>query len=328
MEEGSAASSRPRVIALEEHYWDKAVAATFEPSDGVRGAAGILERLYDYGELRIKEMDEAGIDVQVLSHGAPATQRLSGDAAVSLARGANDRLLEIVRAHPTRFAAFACLPTADPKAAADELERTVTKLGFKGAMVHGLTNGVFFDDKRFWPIFERAQALDVPLYVHPAMPHPAVVEVYYKEYVKDFPALLSAGWGFTVETATQGIRLVLSGVFDAYPEAKIILGHLGESLPFSLWRITHALARPGNRNTSFSFRDYFCKHFWITTSGNFSNPALLCCVMEMGVDRILFSVDYPFVRNEPAARWIPTIPLCAEDKAKILSGNAARLLKL
>ena len=318
---------KPRVIALEEHYWDREVAATFAPLDGVRGAPGIVDRLYDTGELRIKEMDAAGIDVQVLSHGAPATQRLTGEPAIALARGANDRLREIVRAHPDRFAAFACLPTAEPKAAAEELERAVTTLGFKGAMVHGLTNGVFFDDKRFWPIFERAQALDVPLYVHPATPHPAVVDAYLKDYVADFPALLSAGWGFTMETATQGIRLVLSGVFDAYPNVKIILGHLGESLPFLLWRINHALARPGNR-PSFSFRDYFCKHFWITTSGFFSNPALLCCVMEMGIDRILFSVDYPFVANKPAADWIPTIPLSAEDKAKLFSGNVERLLRL
>ena len=121
---------------------------------------------------------------------------------------------------------------------------------------------------------------------------------------------------------------MLSGVFDAYPELKIIMGHLGESLPFSLWRITQALARHGNRNTSFSFRDYFCKHFWITTSGNFSNPALLCCVMEMGVDRIIFSVDYPYVANKPGTDWIPHIPLCDEDKVKILSGNAERLLRL
>lgn len=272
-------------------------------------------------------MDEAGIDVQVLSHGAPATQRGSAEATTKLARDANDRLREIVRSHPDRFAAFACLPTPEPKAAADELERAVTKLGFKAAMVHGLTNGLFLDDKRFWSIFERAQELDVPLYIHPATPHPAVVEAYYKDYLNDFPALLTAGWGFTVEAATQGIRLVLSGVFDAYPNLKIILGHLGESLPFSLWRINQALSRKGNHKMSFSFRDYFCKHFWITTSGNFSNPALLCCVMELGVDRILFSVDYPFVLNQPAADWIPTIPLCTEDKAKILGGNAKRLLR-
>ena len=126
-------------------------------------------------------------------------------------------------------------------------------------MVHGLTNGVFFDDNRFWPIFERAQALDVPLYVHPAVPHRAVVEAYYQDYLKDFPSLLTAAWGFTVETATQAIRLVLSGVFDAYPDVKIILGHMGEGLPFLLWRIDHALSRPGNRPVS--FREQFSQHF-------------------------------------------------------------------
>ena len=162
-----------------------------------------------------------------------------------LARGANDRLYETVRAHPDRFAAFAAIPTPDPKAAADELERTVTKLGFKGALVNGLTNGLFLDDKRFWPIFERAQALDVPLYMHPSIPHPAVIEAYYKDYVAQYPSLLRAAWGFTVETATQGVRLVLSGVFDAYPGLKIILGHLGEGLPFYLWRISMGLARDG-----------------------------------------------------------------------------------
>lgn len=318
----------PRVVAIEEHYWDQEIAATFGPTDAMRSVPSIVERLYDYGELRINEMDEAGISVQVLSHGAPSTQRGDAETSVKLAQGANDRLWDIVNAHPSRFAAFACLPTPNPMAAADELERCVTRLGFKGAMVHGLTNGVFFDDKRFWPIFERAQELNVPLYMHPATPHSAVVEAYYEDYLEDFPSLLTAAWGFTVETATQGIRLVLSGVFDVYPDVKIILGHLGESLPFSLWRIDQALARRGNRDTSFSFRDYFCKHFWITTSGNFSNPALLCCVMEMGVDRILFSVDYHLVSNLPAAEWIPTIPLGAEDKAKILCGNADRLLHL
>src|SRR5262249_28389206 len=160
-------------------------------------------------------------------------QRIDAENAVPVARKANDRLQGLVRASNRRLEAFAVLPTADPKAAADELERAVTKLGFKGAMVHGLTNGVRFDGKRFWPIFERARALDVPIYVHPAVPHPAVVDAYYRDYLKDFPALLTAAWGFTVETATQGIRLVLSGVFDKHPGVKIILGHLGESLPFS-----------------------------------------------------------------------------------------------
>jgi len=316
-------TSKPLVIALEEHYWDAEVAKHFR---GANQPPGLRQRLDDLGALRLKEMDEAGIDVQVLSHGAPATQRLDAETAVPLARRANDRLHETVLAHPGRFAGFAALPTPDPRAAADELERAVSQLGFKGAMVHGLTNGVFLDDKRFWPIFERAQALDVPIYVHPAVPHPAVVEVYYKDYLKDYPSLLTAAWGFTVETATQGIRLVLSGVFDAYPRLKIILGHLGESLPFSLWRIDHTLAREGNRSSS--FRDCFREHFYVTTSGNFSTPALLCCVMEMGVDRILFSVDWPFVENKPGTQWMDTVPLCDEDRVKILNGNARRLLRM
>ena len=319
-----APEGKPLVIALEEHYYDPEVAKTFDGPEG--RAPEIRRRLDDLGELRLKEMDEAGIDVQVLSHGAPSTQRLDAPTAVRLARDANDRLAKVIAARPDRFAGFAALPTPDPKAATAELERTISELGFKGAMVHGLTNGVFFDDKRFWPIFERAQALDVPLYVHPAAPHSAVVDAYYKDYVKDFPAILNAAWGFTVETATQGIRLVLSGVFDAYPDLKIILGHMGEGLPFLLWRIDHALSRPGNRRIA--FREQFSRHFYITTSGNFSTPALLCSMMELGVDRILFSVDWPFVQNVPGTKWMSELQLSAEDKTKILSGNAKRLLKM
>ena len=243
-----------------------------------------------------------------------------------LARRVNDRLHETVRAHPDRFAAFAALPTADPRAAADELERVVSRLGFKGAMIHGATNGVFHDDKRFWPIYERAQALDVPIYLHPNIPHPAVVEVYYKDYLDRYPSLLRAAWGFTVETATQALRFVLSGVFDAYPGFKVILGHLGEGLPFLLWRINMGLARDGHHGRS--FREVFCQHFWITTSGFFSDPALLCSVMEMGIDRILFSVDYPFVENSLGTEWVKRVPLSEEDKAKILNGNVKRLLKM
>jgi predicted TIM-barrel fold metal-dependent hydrolase len=318
--------ARPYVIALEEHYWDAEVAQHFKEQGPETRIPALRERLGDLGALRIKEMDEAGIDLQVLSHGAPATQRLDAETAIPLARRANDRLHQAVLSNPARFAAFAVLPTADPKAAADELERCVTRLDFKGAMVHGLTNGVFLDDRRFWPIFERAQALDVPLYMHPAVPHPAVVEAYYKDYVKEYPGLLTAAWGFTVETATQGIRLVLSGVFEACPRLRIILGHLGESLPFSLWRIDMALARQGNRPTP--FRDTFREHFWITTSGNFSTSALLCSIMEMGADRVLFSVDYPFVPNPPGVKWMDEVPLGNEDRAKILGGNAKRLLRL
>ena len=315
-----------KIIALEEHYWDKEVASHFKERGPEMRIPALQERLYDLGALRLKEMDEAGIDLQILSHGAPATQRVDAETAVPLARGANDRLHEVVQKNRGRFEGFAVLPTANPKAAAEELERAVMKLGFKGAMIHGLTNDLFIDDKRFWPIFERAQALDVPLYMHPAVPHKAVIEAYYKDYLDQFPGLMTAAWGFGVETATQGIRLVLSGVFEKYPRLRIVLGHLGEGLPFYLWRIDMALARQGNRSTP--FRDTFREHFWITTSGNFSTPSLLCCVMEMGVDRILFSVDYPFVPNPPGVKWMEQVPLGPEDRAKILNGNATRLLKL
>jgi predicted TIM-barrel fold metal-dependent hydrolase len=316
----------PQVIALEEHYFDPQVTQHFQGGGPEARLPELRNRLFDVGEQRLREMDEAGIDIQVLSHAAPATQRMDVATAVPVARQANDRLCDIVRNSKGRFEGFAALPTADPRAAADELERTVTRLGFKGAMIHGLSNGEWLDDKRFWPIFERAQALDVPVYMHPALPHPAVTEAYYRDYLNEFPGLLTAGWGFTVETATQAIRMVLSGMFEAYPRLKIVLGHLGEGLPFSLWRIDMALARQGNRPTP--FRDTFREHFWITTSGNFSTPALLCSVMEMGVDRILFSVDYPFVLNPPGMKWMEEIPLGLEDRAKIYGGNARRLLRL
>lgn len=319
--------ARPRVIALEEHYQDPELAKHYPAGDGTRNPK-IVSQLEDLGEMRLKSMDAAGIDMQVLSHAQPATQKFDPETAVRLAREANDRLHRSIQAAPDRFAAFGILPTPDPKASADELERMVTKLGFKGAMVHGLTHGRFLDEKDFWPIFERAEALDVPIYLHPGRPSQTVIDAYYKEYAKDYPNILGAAWGYTVEAATQAVRLVLSGALDAYPKVKFILGHFGEGLPFLLWRIDYSFARPGNK-PGLRFRDLFTEHFYLTTSGNFSDTALLCTVQEMGVDRILFSVDYPFVPNEPTwTEWMDRVALSAEDKAKILSGNAERLLKL
>ncbi len=317
------ASDGSRVIAIEEHYFDPDLAALFTGRDN-RMPPPIRERLDDVGARRLQAMDQGGIDVQVLSHGAPATQKLEPKTAVRMARTVNDRLAAIVAGNPDRFQGFAALPTPDPGAAADELDRCVGELGFKGAMVHGLTNGAFLDEKRFWPIFERAAALGVPIYMHPSIPHEDVVQAYYADYIEAFPGLLTAGWGFTVETATQGIRLVLSGVFDAYPDLRIVLGHLGEGLPFLLWRIDQALSR--TETPLGSFRETFREHFYITTSGNFSDPALLCSAMEMGTDRILFSVDYPFVENRDGTDWMERIPFSSEDRRKILHGNAERLL--
>jgi predicted TIM-barrel fold metal-dependent hydrolase len=278
-----------RIIALEEHYFDAELVSHYSLRETQVAQKKLRAKLDDLDEKRLAAMDVAGIDLQVLSHGVPGTHRLEADVAVPLASRVNGGLHDAVQRHPDRLAAFATLPATDPAAAAAELDRCVSSYDFKGAMVHGLTQGLFIDDRRFWPIFERAQALDVPMYLHPSLPHPPVIDAYYKDYVDRFPALLHAGWGFTVETATQAIRLVLSGVFDAYPNLKIILGHLGESIPFSLWRINQTLSRSGN--DALNFKEIFRKHFYITTSGNFSDSALNCSIAEMGIDHVLFSVD-------------------------------------
>ncbi len=316
--------SGQKIVAVEEHYWDGELASTF--SSGRPGAQSLETKLRNVGEARIQAMDDGGIDVAVLSHASPSTQLLSGDAAIALSERVNDRLHDTVAAFPGRFCGFAALPTSDPEAAADELERVVTNLAFKGAMIHGLANGLFLDDQRFRPIFERAARLDAPIYLHPSVPHPAVVEAYYHDYVDDFPTLSRAAWGFTVETATHALRLVLSGVFDDHPNLKIILGHLGETLPFLLWRIDEAFTRPGHK--TIRFREIFTHGFYVTTSGFFSTPALRCCIDEIGAERILFAIDYPYVDNEPGVRWLRQAAISEHERGKIAGANAERLLKV
>jgi 2,3-dihydroxybenzoate decarboxylase len=314
-----------RVIAIEEHYYDAEVVSQYDGADSHLGHF-VRSKLEDTGAERLAAMDAAGIDMQVLSHGSPSTQRMDPATGVRVARSANERLAELCRSHPDRFAGFAMLPTTDPAAAADELERCVTELGLVGAMIHGLTGPerLFIDDQRFWPIFERAAALGVPLYIHPARPHPTVTKIYLGDYVESHPAVNAAGWGFTMETATAAIRIVLSGVLQEFPEVRLILGHLGETVPFLLWRIDLALNRPGNDGVPFA--ELFREHFHITTSGFFSDAALQCCIDEMGIDRLLFAIDYPFVPIEPGPKWMAESPLPDVDKRKILSENAERLL--
>jgi 2,3-dihydroxybenzoate decarboxylase len=322
----SSASGKPYVIAIEEHYTDPAVMARGEGSSRGGGSGALVPRLNDLGQLRLSAMDAAGIDLQVLSHAPSPLQQLDASESRQLAKEANDRLHDAVDRNPERFAAFAALPTMDPSAAADELERTVTRLGFKGAMIHGRSRDEFHDLKKFWPIYERAERLDVPIYIHPGPPHPAMQQAYYADYLADFPSLASAAWGFTIDTANQVIRLILSGLFEAHPRLNIIIGHMGETLPFLVDRMDEALQRPGNKPVK--FKDTFVKHVYVTTSGHFSTPALLCTLLEMGIDHILFSVDWPFVDNEPGMRWMETVPLSVDDKEKMFNGNARRLLKL
>jgi 2,3-dihydroxybenzoate decarboxylase len=311
-----------KVVAIEEHFWIPPLRTAETVGVDIKTKPHWVEALSDLGERRLREMDEAGIDLQVIAHAPPAAQNFPPAQAVALAREANDTLHRAIEAHPDRFAGFAALPTPDPEAAAAELERTVTKYGFKGAMIHGLTHGSFTDEKRFWCIYERAQALDVPIYIHPAAPHRAVVDAYFKGY----PTMEGAGLGFTFETAAHAIRLSICGLFDAYPKLRLILGHMGEGLPFLLWRCDMALSR--DKSLKKKFRDYFREHFYITTSGNFSHPALLCTAMEMSTDRILFAVDWPYASNTEARAFIDGAPLSPHDKDKILRRNAAALLRL
>jgi 2,3-dihydroxybenzoate decarboxylase len=315
---------KQRIVAIEEHFW---IPALRDRYTGPRGVAAHTpaKQLDDLGQIRLADMDAAGIDVQVISHMQPGTQLFDAETAVTMARKANDTLYEATRAHPTRFAGLAELPTPDPKAAADELERTVTRHGFKGALINGMTGSSFHDDKRFWCIFERAVALDVPLYFHPGLPHPAVVEAYFGDYRhNDFP-YLSVAWGFTAETALQAIRLIVSGVFDAYPKLKIILGHLGETIPFTLWRCDWLLKRVGGKS---GFADAFREHFYVTTSGDFQQSALACCIAELGIDRVLFAVDYPYNSNAEGVDFIRAAAISDGDKDKIFHRNADRLLRL
>ncbi len=306
-----------KIIALEEHFTSPKLRALRGEKD-----TPVQRKLDDLGEVRIREMDAAGIDLQVISENNPATQNLDAESAVTLARASNDVLYEAVRTHRDRFAGFATLPTPDPKAAASELERCVDKLGFKGAMIMGLTHGRFMDDMQFRPIFERAAALDVPVYIHPTPPHPAVQEAYFKEY----PALAVAPLGFTLETLTHTVRLVVSGLFDEFPALKIIVGHLGETAPYLMWRTNYLIQErmPMPR----SFADYYREHFWLTTSGAFSDSALTCAISEMGAERILFSVDWPFMPNLAGRKWLDAAPVSEHDRTLIFGDNARKLLRL
>lgn len=315
---------RMKLIALEEHFLYAPIAAELNDVDRALLAPTRVPGLDEIGERRLAIMDEAGITMQVLSQTKPGVHEMADAAKASaLASEANDYLAEAVAAHPERFAGFATLAPQAPEAAARELERAVQRYGFKGAMLNGHTRGEYLDQQRFWPIFEAAQALDVPIYLHPANPHPAVLDAYYKDY----PVLGYAPWGYAVETGTHVLRLILSGVFDRFPRLQMIIGHMGELLPFALWRADGRLT-PKYPHLKKSVRRYFLEHFSVTTSGVFSTPELLCTAGVIGFDNMLFSVDYPFESNIEAVRWFDALPIADADRAKLAHVNAERLLRL
>ena len=323
-----------RVVAIEEHFitpmYQEHVGANefrkfYLKSRSEQLGHDIVEENSDLGQKRLAHMDAAGIDVQVLSFGSPGPQAFGAEVAIPMARDANDRLFQTVESHPDRFAGFAALPTADPQAAAEELERCVKKLGFKGTMIHGHQQGSFLDARKYWPIFERAEALDVPIYLHPTVPHPDAMKAYFEGYEE----LARAGWGFAVDTSCHFLRLVFAGVFDAYPKLKIILGHLGEGLPFAMHRLDdHTRPAAVRRGLKRKPIEYLQENLLVTTSGNWYEPAFQCTVAALGVDRILFAVDWPYEANTTGVAFLKRVSLTDSDREKVAHRNAEYWLKL
>ena len=316
-----------RKIALEEHFmapgferYSKAFLQYIDPTV----YAELSRRLADFDELRLAEMDRAGIAVTILSQTGPGVQgETNASAAIDRAKENNDFLAQQVARHPTRFAGFAALPMQDPKAAADELERAVTQLGFKGALVNGHTQGRYYDDPAYDVVWERLQALDVPLYLHP-IDFPQVPQT-----LAGFPVIQGAAWGWGVETGSHALRLLFSGVFDRFPKLKLIIGHMGEGLPFQRWRFDSRFsAYPFGVKLQRKPSEYIGSNILITTSGVCSEAALKGAIAEMGAEAVMFSVDYPYESTAIAADFIEKSDLDDTTRALVCHGNAERIFKL
>lgn len=280
----------------------------------------LLNKLLDTGEGRLKDMDAAGIDVQVLSLTTPGVEQFDAAIGTALAREINDHLAEVIERHPGRFIGFAALAPQDPQAAADELERTVKDLGFKGWKTHSNYGGTYLDDEAYWPILETAERLDVPIYLHPTVPAMPQMGKY------GF-ALAGAPFGFGIETSMCMMRLIYSGAFDKYPGLKIILGHLGEGLPFLFQRIDFAYERPwfdpaARPNLKRKPSDYLRENMFVTTSGNYLPAAFMCTNQVMGIDRILLATDYPYEDSNECMHFLEELPITPKDREKIYCQNA------
>jgi len=317
-----------RTITLEEHFATPA----FLDGPGARTKerpAQLLDQLCDLGERRIADMDAAGIDVQVLSLTAPGVDQLDAAEAVKLAHDTNDILADAVRRHPRRFAGFATLPTASPGIAADELDRMVREHNFKGAVINGHIRGRYLDDEFFWPILERAEALQVPLYLHPTPPPRPVIDVSYAgNYTAEVTdRLATAAWGWHIETAIHTLRLILSGAFDRYPRLQLVIGHLGEALPFMLPRIDSRLPMAMTKLHR-PMGAYLRENLHYTISGFNFMPPFLDLFFEVGAHRIMFSADYPYGSMSQAREFLDQLPVSPADKERIAHGNAELLLRL
>lgn len=319
---------KTRKIALEEAFTAPSTAPYLESTLKVvdpKERPGFV-RLLEDSDARIAAMDAAGIDLFVLSQTSPGVQAEKDPAvAARRAREANDYLRGEIERHPDRYRGFAHLPMQDARAAGDELERCVRELGFLGALINGNTNGVYLDDERYLPFWERVVELGVPVYIHPADP-------YAQPYVLEgYPVMQGAVWGWSVDNSCHFLRLLFSGLFDRLPALTIILGHMGETLPYFAWRLDsryRVTNDPGRPRLKKLPSDYFRSNLIVTTTGVCQDSALQCALAELGEDRVLFSVDYPYEDTEECARWIEEAPLTDSQREKICHGNAERILRL
>jgi predicted TIM-barrel fold metal-dependent hydrolase len=265
--------------------------------------------------------------MQVLSLTSPGSEQLEGDEAVAVSRASNDFLADAVKRNPTRLAAFATLPTALPGKAVEELERTVREYGFKGAMINGHVRGRYLDDRFFWPIFEKAEALGIPIYIHPTQPPKPVVDAYYGGFEPQVSYMFAnAGWGWHIETGVHVLRMILGGVFDRYPKLQIVIGHLGEALPFMIQRVDNMPPEMTKLRHPISY--YLRENVHYTFSGFNFTPTFIDLLLQVGVDRIMFSADYPYASMAEAKAFLNQLPVSPDNKEQIAHGNAERLFKL
>ena len=319
-------------IAFEEHW---AFADTLG-STGIAAGIGpqrrdLDRRLTDIHDIRLAEMDRNGVELTILSLNSPAIQGiLDTTEAIETARRGNDLLASEIARRPDRFAGFAALPMQDPDAAIVELTRCVRELGFKGAMVNGFTqkdvpdSAVYYDVPEYRAFWAAVQELDVPFYLHPRVNIPYRALAY-----EGHPWLHAPAWDFAVQTADHAMRLVCSGLFDEFPRLKMVMGHLGERIPYDMWRIDNLMRKaPHKIPAKKPPGDYFRENFYLTTSGHFHDPSFHCALAEMGVDRVMFSIDYPFEETEAGATWFDNTPLSDADRLKIGRTNAIELFGL
>jgi 5-carboxyvanillate decarboxylase len=285
-------------------------------------------KLLDLGEARLKEMDEKGITIQALSLSPPGVQCFEPTEGTAWARKVNDELAKVVKRHPDRFIGLACIAPQSPDEAADELERAVSELGMKGINIESHARNEYLDGKKYRPIFRRAEKLDVPIYLHPEIPSRSILKGYADDYGFE---LAGPPHGYGADLALHSMRLIYSGLFDEHPKLKMILGHMGEGLPFWLTRMDAYWIKPWKGKKPRIEKkpsDYVKTNFTITISGMFFVPAFLCAYLALGADRIAFAVDYPYERSEEAVRFIKEAPISELDKERICYSNAARLLKI